>query len=42
MVLTHQPRDARQKEGITILSCPMEKAVLIGLEVARGKNRQVH
>lgn len=41
-VLTHHPEDARQLEGFTILSCPVEEAVRIGLEAAQGKNLQVH
>jgi dihydrofolate reductase len=41
-VLTHHPEDARQKDGFTILSCPVEEAVRIGLEAAQGKNLQVH
>lgn len=41
-VLTHHPEDARQDEGFTILSCPVEEAVRIGLEAAQGKNLQVH
>jgi dihydrofolate reductase len=40
-VLTHHPEDARPDEGITILSCPVEEAVRIGLEAARGKNLEV-
>jgi dihydrofolate reductase len=41
-VLTHHPEDARHEDGFTILSCPVEEAVRIGLEAARGKNLQVH
>jgi len=41
-VLTHHPEDARQDEDFTILSCPVEEAVRIGLEAAQGKNLQVH
>jgi dihydrofolate reductase len=40
-VLTHHPEDARGAEDITILSCPVEEAVRIGLEAAQGKNLQV-
>lgn len=40
-VLTHHPEDARPAEDITILSCPVEEAVRIGLEAAQGKNLQV-
>ena len=41
-VLTSHPDDARREDGFTILSCPVEEAVRIGLEAARGKNLQVH
>jgi dihydrofolate reductase len=41
-ILTHHPEDASQDEGFTILSCPVEEAVRIGLEAAEGKNLQVH
>lgn len=40
-VLTHHPEDARPTEDITIISCPVEEAVRIGLEAAQGKNLQV-
>jgi dihydrofolate reductase len=40
-VLTHHPENARQAEGITILSCPVEEAVRIALEAAEGKNVEV-
>lgn len=40
-VLTHHPRDARQAEGITVLSCPVEEAVQIALDAADGKNVEV-
>ena len=40
-VLTHHPEDARQAEGIIILSCPVEEAVRIALEAAGGKNVEV-
>jgi dihydrofolate reductase len=40
-VLTHHPEDARQAEGITILSCPVEEAVRIALGAAGGKNVEV-
>jgi dihydrofolate reductase len=40
-VLTHHPEDARPAEDITILSCPVEEAVRIGLETAQGKNLQI-
>ena len=40
-VLTHHPEDARPAEDVTFLSCPVEEAVRIGLEAARGKNLQV-
>jgi dihydrofolate reductase len=40
-VLTHHPEDARAAADITILSCPVEEAVRIGLEAADGKNLQV-
>lgn len=40
-VLTHHPEDARQAEGITILSCPVDEAVRIALDAAGGKNLEV-
>jgi len=40
-VLTHHPQDARQAEGITILSCPVDEAVQIALDAAAGKNVEV-
>ena len=40
-VLTHPPEDARQAEGITVLSCPVEEAVQIALDAAGGKNVEV-
>ena len=40
-VLTHHPQDARQAEGITILSCPVDEAVRIALDAAAGKNVEV-
>src|SRR3954462_11258070 len=40
-VLTHHPEDARPAGDVTILSCPVEEAVQIGLEAARGKNLEV-
>jgi dihydrofolate reductase len=40
-VLTHHPQDARQAEGITILSCPVDEAVQIALDAAGGKNVEV-
>lgn len=40
-VLTHHPQDARPAEDITYLDCPVEEAVRIGLEAARGKNLEV-
>jgi hypothetical protein len=40
-VLTHHPEDARQSEGVTILSCPVDEAVRIALEAAGGKNIEV-
>jgi dihydrofolate reductase len=40
-VLTHHPEDARAAEDVTFLSCPVEEAVRIGLDAARGKNLQV-
>src|ERR1022692_3347133 len=39
-VLTHHPEDARQSEGVTILSCPVDEAVRIALEAAGGKKRR--
>lgn len=40
-VLTHHPGDARSARDVTFLSCPVEEAVRIGLEAARGKNLEV-
>jgi dihydrofolate reductase len=40
-VLTHHPEDARPAEDITFLNCPVEEAVRIGLEAAKGKNLEV-
>jgi dihydrofolate reductase len=40
-VLTHHPEDARDADGVTILSCPVDEVVRIGLEAARGKNLEV-
>jgi dihydrofolate reductase len=40
-VLTHHPEDARQAEGITVLSCPVEEALQIALAAADGKNVEV-
>jgi dihydrofolate reductase len=40
-VLTHHPEDARQAEGVTFLSCPVEQAVQIALDAAAGKNVEV-
>jgi dihydrofolate reductase len=40
-VLTHHPEDAREAEGITILSCPVGEAVQIALDAAGGKNVEV-
>jgi dihydrofolate reductase len=40
-VLTHHPEDARPAEGVTILDCPVDEAVRIGLEAAQGKNLEV-
>jgi dihydrofolate reductase len=40
-VLTHHPEDAREAEGLTILSCPVEEAVQIALDAAGGKNVEV-
>lgn len=40
-VLTHHPEDARQAEGITFLSCPVDEAVQIALDAAGGKNVEV-
>src|SRR3954453_19180086 len=40
-VFTHYPETARQAEGITVLSCPVEEAVHIALEAAGGKNVEV-
>jgi dihydrofolate reductase len=37
-VLTHHPEDAPPTPDITFLSCPVEEAVRIGLEAARGKH----
>ncbi|MGH3384416.1 MAG: dihydrofolate reductase family protein [Nocardioidaceae bacterium] len=41
-ILTHHPDDARPAEGITILSCPVEDAVRIGLDAAAGKNLGIY
>jgi dihydrofolate reductase len=41
-VLTHHPEDARPREDVTFLDCPVEEAVRIGLTAARGKKLQVH
>ncbi|WP_116949689.1 dihydrofolate reductase family protein [Jiangella endophytica] len=40
-VLTHHPDDARAAEDVTILDCPVEEAVRIGLDAAGGRNLQV-
>jgi dihydrofolate reductase len=40
-VLTHHPEDAHPPDDITILSCPVDEAVRIGLEAAGGKNLEV-
>jgi dihydrofolate reductase len=40
-VLTHHSEDARQAEGITILSYPVEAAVQIARDAAGGKNVDV-
>jgi dihydrofolate reductase len=40
-VLAHHPEDARPAEGITVLSCPVEEAVVIALDAAAGKNVEV-
>jgi len=40
-VLTHHPEDARPAEGITFLDCPVDEAVRLGLEAAKGKNLEV-
>jgi dihydrofolate reductase len=40
-VLTHHPADARQAEGVTVLSCPVDEAVRIALAAAGGKNVEV-
>jgi dihydrofolate reductase len=40
-VLTHHPDDARQAEGITVLSCPVDEAVQIALDAAAGRNVEV-
>jgi dihydrofolate reductase len=40
-VLTHHPEDARVADDITLLSCPVEEALRIALEAARGKNVEV-
>ncbi|MEU0568888.1 dihydrofolate reductase family protein [Nonomuraea sp. NPDC005983] len=40
-VLTHHPEDATPADGVTILSCDLTEAVLIGLEAAGGKNLEV-
>lgn len=40
-VLTHHPDDARYADDVTVLSCPVDEAVRIGLEAARGKNLEV-
>jgi dihydrofolate reductase len=40
-VLTHHPEDARPADGVTVLSCPLEEAVRIGLDAAAGKNLEV-
>jgi len=40
-VLTHHPDDARPALDVTFLSCPVEEAVRIGLEAAKGKNLEV-
>jgi dihydrofolate reductase len=40
-VLTHHPEDARESEGVTVLSCPVDEAVRIALDAAGGKNVEV-
>jgi dihydrofolate reductase len=40
-VLTHHPGDARIAPDVTFLDCPVEEAVQIALEAARGKNVEV-
>lgn len=40
-VLTHHPEDARPVDDITMLSCPVDEAVRIGLEAAKGKNLEI-
>jgi len=40
-VLTHHPEDAREADGITLLSCPVEEAVRVALHAAGGKNVEV-
>lgn len=40
-VLTHQPEDAREADGVTLLSCPVDEAVRIALNAADGKNVEV-
>jgi dihydrofolate reductase len=37
-VLTHHPLDARQADGVTVISCPIEQAARIALDAAGGKN----
>ena len=40
-VLTHHPEDAREADGITLLSCSVEEAVRVALHAAGGKNVEV-
>ena len=40
-MLTHHPGDVRLAKDITILSCPVDEAVRIGLRAADGKNLEV-
>jgi len=40
-VLTHHPLDARQADGVTVISCPIEQAARIALDAAGGKNVEV-
>ena len=37
-VLTHHLEDAREADGITLLSCPVEEAVRVALHAADGKS----
>jgi altronate dehydratase len=35
------PEDAREADGVTLLSCPVEEAVRVALHAAGGKNVEV-